>query len=276
MLGKLLKYELLAEYRKYAVLYIGTIAAAIFFLLFDKGLKQLGDWDIIDVFSSLMAMLFVILCIVSLFMVVVFAIVRFNNNLFKDEGYLMHTLPVKPWEHIVSKIIASYIWFILSLIVIAIGISIVTCSFSWISDIIYELRHSFMEEFSGQNEFDIFMQKVVRTMMIYFTVTMILYPAMLLIYIYFCIAVGSLFNGHRTLMAVITFFVVNTVSQVIISVFMFAVGYFSIAANPNVTPIEVMGVFNKLMIFSAVFTLLLYGAMGYFTNYIMSKKLNLE
>ena len=276
MLGKLLKYELLAEYRKYAVLYIGTIAAAIFFLLFDKGLKQLGDWTIIDILSGLMAMLFVILCIVSLFMVVVFAITRFNNNLFKDEGYLMHTLPVKPWEHIVSKIIASYIWFILSLIVIAIGISIVTCSFSWISDIIYELRHSFMEEFSGQNEFDIFMQKVVRNMMIYFTVTMILYPAMLLIYIYFCIAVGSLFNGHRTLMAVITFFAVNTVSQIIISVFMISVGYFSIAANPNVTPIEIMGVFNKLMIFSAVFSLILYSVMAYITNYIMSKKLNLE
>lgn len=276
MLGKLLKYELLAEYRKYAVLYIGTIAAAIFFLLFDKGLKQLGDWTIIDILSGLMAMLFVILCIVSLFMVVVFAITRFNNNLFKDEGYLMHTLPVKPWEHIVSKIIASYIWFILSLIVIAIGISIVTCGFSWISNIIYGIKTDFMEEFSGQNEFDIFMQKAVRTMMIYFTVTMILYPAMLLIYIYFCIAVGSLFNGHRTLMAVITFFAVNTVSQIIISVFMISVGYFSIAANAEVTPIEIMGVFNKLMIFSAVFSLILYSVMAYITNYIMSKKLNLE
>lgn len=276
MLGKLLKYELLAEYRKYAVLYIGTIAAAIFFLLFDKGLKQLGDWTIIDILSGLMAMLFVILCIVSLFMVAVFAITRFNNNLFKDEGYLMHTLPVKPWEHIVSKIIASYIWFIISLVVIAIGISIVTCGFSWISNIIYGIKTDFMEEFSGQNEFDIFMQKAVRTMMIYFTVTMILYPAMLLIYIYFCIAVGSLFNGHRTLMAVITFFAVNTVSQIIISVFMISVGYFSIAANPNVTPIEIMGVFNKLMIFSAVFSLILYSVMAYITNYIMSKKLNLE
>ena len=84
MLGKLLKYEILAEYRKYAVLYIGTIAAAIFFLIFDKGLKQLGDWQIIDVFSGLMAMLFVILCFVSLFMVAVFAIARFDKNLFRD------------------------------------------------------------------------------------------------------------------------------------------------------------------------------------------------
>lgn len=276
MLGKLLKYELLAEYRKYAVLYIGTIAAAIFFLIFDRGLKRLGDWPIIDVFCGLMAMLFVILCFVSLFMVIVFAITRFDKNLFRDEGYLMHTLPVKPWEHIASKILASYIWFIISLVVITIGISIVTCGFSWISNIIYGIKTDFMQEFSGQNEFDMFMQKAVRSMMIYFAVTMILYPAMLLIYIYFCIAVGSLFNGHRTLMAVITFFVVNAVSQVITSVFMFAVGYFSIAVNPNVTPIEVMGVFNKLMIFSAVFTLILYGAMAFVTNYIMSKKLNLE
>ena len=276
MLGKLLKYEILAEYRKYAVLYIGTIAAAIFFLIFDKGLKQLGDWQIIDVFSSLMAILFVMLCFASLVMVAVFAIARFDKNLFRDEGYLMHTLPVKPWEHIASKILASYIWVIISLIVIAIGISIVTCSFSWISDLFYEIRRGFMEEFSGQNDFDMFMQKTVRTMMIYFTVTMILYPAMLLIYIYFCIAVGSLFNGHRTLMAVITFFVINAVSQVITSIFMFSVGYFSIAANPEITPLEAIGVFNKLMIFSGIFTFILYGAMAFVTNYIMSKKLNLE
>ena len=276
MLGKLLKYEILAEYRKYAVLYIGTIAAAIFFLIFDKGLKQLGDWQIIDVFSSLMAILFVMLCFASLVMVAVFAIGRFDKNLFRDEGYLMHTLPVKPWEHMASKILASYIWAIISLIVIAIGISIVTCGFDWISNIIYGIKTDFMEEFGGQNDFDMFMQKTVRTMMIYFTVTMILYPAMLLIYIYFCIAVGSLFNGHRTLMAVITFFVINAVSQVITSIFMFSVGYFSIAANPEITPLEAIGVFNKLMIFSGIFTFILYGAMMFGTNYILSKKLNLE
>lgn len=276
MLGKLLKYEILAEYRKYAVLYIGTIAAAIFFLLFDKGLKQLGHWKIIDVFGGLIAMLFIMLCFASLVMVIVFAISRFDKNLFRDEGYLMHTLPVKPWEHIVSKILASYIWVIISLTVIAIGISIVTCGFDWISNIIYGIKTDFMMEFSESSELEAAMQSVVRNMMIYALITLILYPAMLLILIYFCIAIGSLFNGHRTFMAVVTFFVINIVSQVIMTVFMFSVGYFSIVNSSEVTPIEIMEVFNKLMIFSSIFALILYGIMAFFTNYIISKRLNLE
>lgn len=274
MLGKLLKYEILAEYRKYAVLYIGTIAAAIFFLLFDKGLSRLGDWTIIEVFSSLMAILFVILCFVSLFMVVVFAISRFDKNLFRDEGYLMHTLPVKPWEHIAAKILASYVWFIISLIVIAIGISIVTCGFSWINDFIRSIRESLMTDLGGGEEVAV-MQSTLRGLMIYFTVTMVLYPAMLLVYIYFCIAVGSLFNGHRTLMAIVTFFAVNTVSQIIISVFMVAIGYFS--KDSDISSVTAAaGIFNKLEIFSGIFTIILYSAMAVVTNYIMSKRLNLE
>ena len=39
----------------------------------------------------------------SMILTIYFAI-RFYKNLYTDEGYLMHTLPVKPWMLIVSKL----------------------------------------------------------------------------------------------------------------------------------------------------------------------------
>ncbi len=51
---------------------------------------------------------------------------RFNKNLLSDEGYLMHTLPVKPWKHIASKLLASMLWMIGSVVVALISILVIT------------------------------------------------------------------------------------------------------------------------------------------------------
>ena len=48
----------------------------------------------------------------SMILTIYFAI-RFYKNLYTDEGYLMHTLPVKPWMLIVSKLTIGTIWFYL-------------------------------------------------------------------------------------------------------------------------------------------------------------------
>ena len=42
---------------------------------------------------------------------------RFYKSLLGDEGYLMFTLPVRPWQLITSKLIVSALWSIVSCVV---------------------------------------------------------------------------------------------------------------------------------------------------------------
>lgn len=277
MLGKLLKYELLAEMRKYAVVFAAIIGAAVLFLVFDRGLSRLGDYAIIDIFSGFLLIAFILLCFFTLAMIIVMSCVRFKKNLFGDEGYLMHTLPVPVWQHIAVKIIAAYIWTIAALIVIVIGICILTCSGSWMTDMYEGMKEAFAEISAADDA----SAALLFNFKWFFIITSVLYPLLVLLYIYFCIAVGSLFNSHKTLMSILTFVVVNTVGQIVNSVIMVIGGlssYMSMnTADMNAATADMfISSYGKLMWGSSIFSVILYAAMAIGTNYIMSKKLNLE
>lgn len=277
MLGKLLKYELLAEMRKYAVVFAAIIGAAVLFLVFDRGLSRLGDYAIIDIFSGFLLIAFILLCFFTLAMIIVMSCVRFKKNLFGDEGYLMHTLPVPAWQHIAVKIIAAYIWTIAALIVIVIDICILTCSGSWMTDMYDGMKEAFAEISAADDA----SAALLFNFKWFFIITSVLYPLLLLLYIYFCIAVGSLFNSHKTLMSILTFVVVNTVGQIVNSVIMVIGGlssYMSMdTADMNAATADMfISSYGKLMWGSSIFSVILYAAMAICTNYIMSKKLNLE
>lgn len=277
MLGKLLKYELLAEMRKYAVVFAAIIGAAVLFLVFDRGLSRLGDYAIIDIFSGFLLIAFILLCFFTLAMIIVMSCVRFKKNLFGDEGYLMHTLPVPAWQHIAVKIIAAYIWTVAALIVIVIGICILTCSGSWMTDMYEGMKEAFAEISAADDA----SAALLFNFKWFFIITSVLYPLLLLLYIYFCIAVGSLFNSHKTLMSILTFVVVNTVGQIVNSVIMVIGGlssYMSMdTADMNAATADMfISSYGKLMWGSSIFSVILYAAMAICTNYIMSKKLNLE
>lgn len=277
MLGKLLKYELLAEMRKYAVVFAAIIGAAVLFLVFDRGLSRLGDYAIIDIFSGFLLIAFILLCFFTLAMIIVMSCVRFKKNLFGDEGYLMHTLPVPAWQHIAVKIIAAYIWTVAALAVIIIGICILTCSGSWMTDMYDGMKEAFAEISAADDA----SAALLFNFKWFFIISAVLYPLLLLLYIYFCIAVGSLFNSHKTLMSILTFVVVNTVGQIVSSVIMVICGlssYMSMnTADMNAATADMfISSYGKLMWGSSIFSVILYAAMAIGTNYIMSKKLNLE
>lgn len=279
MLGKLIKYELLAEYRKYAFLYIGILFAALTCVFFDKVMGSLGDFQLFEILSSLSAVFFTMLCFAAVVMIFVFAAMRFYKNMYRDEGYLMHTLPVKSWQHIAAKIISVYIWTIISAVVIILSICILGIGENWLPEFIRGFKEGFAAGL-GIAEVDLVVLKV---MWWYSIAMLILYPAFVAIFINFCISVGSLFNSHRILMAIVTFIATNTVSQIISSVALWVLGYnevLTLAESEYVSDLQVAefmaGFFSKYFAFSMIFCVIIYGAMVFFTNFIMSKKLNLE
>lgn len=121
MLNKLFKYDFKwinrVMYIYFIILFIITIAVKIV-----ESFEQTLFITIID--KTLSSMF--ISCIVSIIITCLMRIWgRFINNIYKDESYLTHTLPVTKNELFNSKIISSIVSLLLSVLVILICVAIV-------------------------------------------------------------------------------------------------------------------------------------------------------
>ena len=124
MLGKLLKYDLKWIY-KLIVIYYGL---ALVFALIGRGLSLIDNSLVFDVISKIscgtsVAMMFNILInnIIRIW-------VRYINNVYKDESYLTHTLPVTKSEIYLSKVLSGLITMATSIVVVL--VSFVICYWS--------------------------------------------------------------------------------------------------------------------------------------------------
>lgn len=121
MLGKLIKYDLKAGWRIFSAMYLFVMICAVI----TRILGVLGGVDSMDSNGSVFYIFYVgsfmlmILCItVSCVITTVWIVLRYRNNLLRDEGYLMHTLPVTTTSLYFSKMLSSIILFLADIIVI--------------------------------------------------------------------------------------------------------------------------------------------------------------
>lgn len=111
MLGKILKYDLKSMARSLLPLYAALIIMAAMLRLLDLLADKI---TLVGIIYSFMMVLFVVLMIGALFYTFFIAIKRYYKNLFSDEGYLTHTLPVSNNSLLISKIISSFIYLIIT------------------------------------------------------------------------------------------------------------------------------------------------------------------
>ena len=104
MLSKLLKYDLRANIKIFLFIWPAMLAVA--------GLQRLLLGLEVDSFlGKFLVALLTVLMLFSMAAVVVLCfiicVIRFYSGLLRREGYLMFTLPVKPWQLLVSKLVAA-------------------------------------------------------------------------------------------------------------------------------------------------------------------------
>lgn len=120
MLNKLLKYDLKWTFKPLVVFYILDLFLSIVIKIVES-FNQTLFLLIIDKICSYMFIALAIATIVNCFMR---NWVRFIHNIYKDESYLTHTLPVSKNKIYLSKVLSSIITLLTSLLVIIICISI--------------------------------------------------------------------------------------------------------------------------------------------------------
>ena len=110
MLLKLLKYDFRAMWKQFSLIWgaafaLSLVNRAILFLRFGDDLPINPDLFSLGLISVIMAMF-----VIS----IRFVINRFSEGLLGSEGYLMHTLPVRSWQLVLSKLVCGAVTWIIS------------------------------------------------------------------------------------------------------------------------------------------------------------------
>lgn len=265
MLSKLLKYEIKATARIFLPLYIVLLAYSAIHILISA--LSPNKWE----FPKAISLVIYIMILVGIFVVtIVVMIQRFYKNLLTDEGYLMFTLPTKPWKHITSKLAVSMLWMVISGIVAIMSIFIVAYSEivkSGFIQYLYDFVGKFFEYY-GMTSILLILEALL---------LIVISLAQNVLIIYASIAVGHLSNRYRVLTSLGAFIAINTVSQIILTIVSFIGSRFPI---PEFAAKGLMIAADPLVQFAVWFLIIITGLLsaGYFVlaNYILSRHLNLE
>lgn len=111
MLGKLMKHECKQSARSVMLIY-ASAAAVILFVFF--GMLTKITW--IGILGSIVLY---IVALVGVIMTLVSIIKNFYDTLYSNQGYLSFTLPVKGSNLLLSKVLVSVLWIILSFVLAA-------------------------------------------------------------------------------------------------------------------------------------------------------------
>lgn len=144
MTGKLIKYEARCVGRQigiiWAALPIIALAASFAGWLCSRSqaaqiVENSGFLRI--VFHNLPMLVYIVMFAALIVMTLFIAVMRFYKGLLKEEGYLMHTLPVKPWQLILSKGTVTGVMVLISIIVGAASIVLLNLvgNLSYVADI---------------------------------------------------------------------------------------------------------------------------------------------
>lgn len=110
MLGKLIKHDFIGSAHSMSIVYLiaGIIAAV-------TALSYAFDLTILKTLSTLA----LVIVVIGLVLITVFFMMSYyNKSLYTDRGYLTFTLPVKANNILFSKILVSFVWILLSYMIL--------------------------------------------------------------------------------------------------------------------------------------------------------------
>ncbi len=206
----------------------------------------------------------------------IYFLFRFYKNLYTDEGYLMHTLPVKTSELIGSKALVMLLWqFIAGGVVIFAGfillgsfVTSIDSEYSSIWSLWGEVFSSFWENFPWH-------ELNGWTVGVFILVLFIILGVVLfnIFFGYTAISLGQFSGKHKILASIGIYIGMKTILQTVFSIFQFAfIGYLD---RLNIGEVKDSVIFAIVLLC----TILLYAAFsGLYAvcHYIMKNKLNLD
>lgn len=260
MLGKLLKYDFRAMWKQFSMIWLAALVIALinrFTLPFNRqgGLgteNELLAVITISVFIGVMCAMFVV--------AMVFVLTRFYRGLLGDEGYLMHTLPVKTWQLVFSKLVCAIVVTVVNVLVSFLAMFLMM-PINWIEVFDMELWKRLVQGMLRQPDALLYLAE--------FFLLCVVALSLMVTMVYLSMAIGHLFHRRRVLMSVVAFFALDIAGNLVISL---------------VNELGLLGFLDELAMwgghtgFWVGITLLLLPAVLMFlaSSYLLKHRLNLE
>jgi len=279
MLGKLIKHEFRATGRLILPLMAAVLALSVLAGVAVKVVDTNETSAFIRTISVFLIIGFIVALIAISVVVFVQMIGRFYKNLLGDEGYLMFTLPTTPDAIIWSRLIVSSVWFVaVSILCFAamLVMGLIGAGEFYISFDLSELSggmNKFLEYLgngsiaAGRAHFAAYIVEALVACFLGCCVTCLNF--------YAPIAMGYSFSNHKGLLAVVFFFAITIVEN-IVSVAVLNTGILENIADA-LTPARVSLAASVHYVFLGfLLTELVYGAIYYaITSIFLRKRLNL-
>ena len=275
MLGKLVKHEWRAFWKIPAFVSLFLAIFTVFGVIALNAKIWETENPVIQSLSVFVLLFYYIALIVISFVIVLYTALRFYKNIYTDEGYLMHTLPVTQKSLIFSKLIVSYVWTIITGLVIACSIfcllwALLSSSGADVS--FWEIIRQLIDSLHNSNflaEFrDAFGMEFIH-FLILMLIACIISPIYSILMIYTSVSLGQLFKKHKVLGSILSYIGIYTVLQILSSVIT-APAMFSSSVSDEFTS------FAPMMYFFLAAEVGLMIVFFFLTEWIMKKKLNLD
>lgn len=268
MLGKLFVHEWKDTWKPLTVLNVAVLVLTVIGMItIQNDIWSKANQNRFIAITMVMYILFYIVAVCALSMFTgVFFWYRFYKNLFTDQGYLMHTLPVTSHELVLSKGFVALIWQMVSLFVVM--VSYACMAFSLVASEGNSLMDVFAELLS---EIDLGPKGVYLVVsMILMSVTAMIMSVLLG---YASVSLGQLTKKHRLGASVAIYmgiyFVIQTASS-------YATIPFTMMLEKITDEMDMCMIMGNLFMVCFVVTGLFATGFYCITNYIIKNKLNLE
>ncbi len=196
MLLKLLKYDFRAMWKQFSLIWGAALVLALvnrFSIFMDAGDNAIHLRD--SFVSSVPVFAFTAALIAMFVLSVIFVVQRFSKGLLGDEGYLMHTLPVRPWELVASKLVCGIVtWMVSGMVAVLSPVFMLPWN---LPDL---LQLPWRNLFQG-----LLKHPDMILLLLGFCLLMVSSTALFISVMYLSMAIGHLFSRHRKLICTAAF-----------------------------------------------------------------------
>ncbi len=266
MLGKLLKYE----FKNSGKIFLPLFGIVLVISLLSRILMLFDGYTLIELFmglSILFSIFTLFACNIGVFGIQIY---YFYKTTFGDQGYLSHTLPVRGSNLLFSKLLVAATWTIISGIISALSVLIMTAGYFPFEDFAYGFD-TFITGiswvFGFHNAFTIILAIVLAIAGVF----------MGYITFFAAIIIGHRFGKHKILGAIATYIAIGAAMQIINTVYIFVITLILDLNNSIIGYGETMSTTMNLIVWPALIINFAVCAVLYILSHnIMNKKIDLD
>lgn len=287
MLGKLIKYEWKNTYKVGGILLITMFIFTVLCMLsFQSPMWQAAfngtDYETnpflspIDMLAIMTLILYFIMLMCVSYGIMIYLGVHFYKTMYTDEGYLIHTLPVKKYQILNSKIFIGGIWMLIISAAMVVSIIAVICG------IVMPLVEPSASEMSIWEAICFVMEELwmeiklagMTGSVVHFIISMILMvliaPFGGIAIMYGAISMGQLFSKYRVMMAIFCYIGVIIVNYIISMFIQLPITIRAVSTD------DIFALYNSTYDAAILLNVVMAAIMYFVAHYVITKRLNME